>query len=109
MEQQAADFWAVNRGGLPRGWPLEPDGAPERGAVLVRSRSELGGEADILVSLLDSCGIPVVKAGVQGKVILGFAGLGVDLYVPASRLEEAREILRTTAEETDTPPRRGEE
>ena len=44
-----------------------------------------------------SCGIPCfkyyAKEGGAGKVINGFSGYGADLYVPASRLEEARELL----------------
>lgn len=43
--------------------------------------------------MLESFGIPAFKVGTQGKVLLGFAGLGVEIYVPASRLEEAQMLL----------------
>ena len=34
------------------------------------------------------------KDGTLGKVLLGFSGYGVKLYVPTSRLEEARELMK---------------
>ena len=89
---EAKDFWARSPHGLPEGWPLDGDGRPEEAARLTLC-SELDGLADILLSLLGSCGIPAFKSGSQGKVILGFAGLGVEIYVPASRLEEAQSLL----------------
>ena len=33
------------------------------------------------------------KEGGAGKLINGFSGYGADLYVPESRLQEARDIL----------------
>ena len=45
------------------------------------------------VIMLEGYGIPAFKNGSLGKVLCGFAGQGVELYVPASRLEEARELL----------------
>ena len=46
--------------------------------------------------------IPVLrryeKDGTLGKVVLGFSGYGVQLYVPASRLEEARELMKPVDE-----------
>ena len=48
--------------------------------------------------VLISCGIPCfkyyAKEGGAGKVISGFSGYGADLYVPASRLEEATAMGR---------------
>ena len=89
---EAKDFWAREKRGLPEGWPLDPSGQPEK-AERLALQSELDGMADITLSLLESCGIPAFKSGSQGKVLLGFAGLGVEIYVPASRLEEAQSLL----------------
>ena len=88
----AKDFWAFSSCNLQDRWPKDADGRPEQAARLTH-QSELDGMADLTISLLDSCGIPAFKEGSQGKVILGFAGLGVDIYVPASRLEEAQTLL----------------
>ena len=92
MEEQAKDFWAMAGRGLPENWPLDAEGRPEQ-AELLTLQSELDSMADITLSLLESCWIPAFKSGSQGKVIFGFAGLGVEIYVPASRLEEAQSLL----------------
>lgn len=90
--EQAKDFWARADQDLPARWPKRDDGTPEEAARLTL-QSELDAMADITLSLLESCGIPAFKTGTQGKVVLGFAGLGVELWVPASRLEEAQAIV----------------
>ena len=103
MDERATDFWARADRALLDGWPKDAQGRPEQAAKLTL-QSELDGMADITLSLLESCGIPAFKAGTQGKVIFGFAGLGVEIYVPASRLEEARALL-----EADKTPEDGAE
>ena len=93
--------WGFRRGDLPEDWPKGPDGKPEEAALLIAAQSELGGGADVLVSMLAGFGIPAFKSGTLGKVIFGFAGRGVDLYVPQSRLEEARALLDHPAQSGD--------
>ncbi len=90
---------------VPANWPTGPDGNPEPAARL-SVQWELDSLADITLSLLTGCGIPAFKTGSQGKVLLGFAGLGVDICVPASRLEEARALLdaQSQQEEPQDPP-----
>lgn len=95
MEEQNQERWALRHSDVPQDWPKNADGQPEQAAYLTLE-SELGGMADVTVSMLASCGIPAFKSGTQGKVILGFAGLGVELYVPISRLEEAKALLEGT-------------
>lgn len=90
--EQAKDFWAMADRSLLNRWPKGADGQPEKAEKLTW-QPELGGMADILLSMLEGCGIPAFKVGTQGKVVLGFAGLGVEIYVPASRLEEATALL----------------
>lgn len=92
MDEQAKDFWARSSQGVPENWPKDAGGKPEQAARLA-IQWELDSMADITLSLLESFGIPAFKAGTQGKVIFGFSGLGVELYVPASRLEEAQALL----------------
>ena len=89
---QANDFWARHGRDPMADWPRDNSGTPEQPARLTL-QSELGGMADITLSLLEGYGIPAFKVGDQGKVLLGFAGLGVDIYVPASRLKEAQDLL----------------
>ena len=90
--EQARDFWAMADRSLLNRWPKGADGQPEKAEKLTW-QPELGGMADILLSMLEGCGIPAFKVGTQGKVVLGFAGLGLEIYVPASRLEEATALL----------------
>jgi hypothetical protein len=92
------DFWAMADKDLLERWPKGADGKPEEAVKLIL-QSELDGMADITLSMLAGFGIPAFKVGTQGKVIFGFAGLGVEIYVPASRLEEANALLTAEAEE----------
>ena len=61
-------------------------------------RSWCRANAMLVISLLAAYGIPCFKYydldGGAGKVINGFSGYGVSLYVPQSRLEEAQELLQ---------------
>lgn len=98
------DFWARARN-IPDTWSVDEQGNREE-AEKLSVQWELDSMADITLSLLESCGIPAFKAGTQGKVLLGFAGLGVDIYVPRSRLEEAQAVLAAGTpeeEESDLP------
>ena len=56
-------------------------------------------EVDIIESLFRSFQIPLLRryreAGSYLKVVMGLSVFGVDLYVPRSKLELARKILKT--------------
>ena len=96
---QAKDFFFFFDKSLEERWPKDDNGQPEKADMLTWQRG-LGGMADITLSMLEGCGIPAFKVGTQGKVVLGFAGLGVEIYVPASRLEEAKALLEAPEEGT---------
>ena len=91
MTEPAKDFWARADRDLLDRWPKDEAGAPEPAA-------ELDSQADITVSFLESCGIPAFQNGSLGKVLGGFASQGVEIWVPASQLEEAQALLNTPAE-----------
>lgn len=59
-------------------------------------------EADIVIALLETAEISVVKTykrmGILQKVYTGKAS-GVDLYVPKSKVEQARELLKAEIED----------
>ena len=88
--------WSFGRKDQLKDWPRLPDGTLEPAARLAL-QSELDGIADITLSLLHNCGIPAFKEGYAGQVILGFTMQGVDICVPASRLEEAQALLAAPA------------
>lgn len=77
-------------------WPQRADGQPESPAFLANLQ-DVGSIADMSVAMLESFGIPVLKkyreGGGAGRIVLGFSGYGADLYVPVSRLEEAKALL----------------
>ena len=85
-------------GGAPDApaWPTLENGEKEQ-AVLLQQVFDSPAEADMRLSMLSAYGIPCfkyyAKEGGAGRVINGFSGYGADLYVPASRLEEARALL----------------
>lgn len=87
-------------------WPCAPGGEPE-GAVYLIGCTDFPSYEEVLVARLRAAGIPVVeqypKAGGLGKIYNGFSGYGVDLYVPKSRLAEARGLLKPV-EETGSRP-----
>ena len=99
MTEPAKDFWARADRDLLARWPKDTSGAPEPAAKL-DIQWELDSQADITVSFLESCGIPAFQNGSLGKVLGGFASQGVEIWVPASRLEEAQALLDAPTEET---------
>ena len=78
-------------------WPVDGSGQKEK-AVRLMNSFDSAADSDMTISLLAAYGIPCFKYydldGGAGKVINGFSGYGAGLYVPASRREEAEEILQ---------------
>ena len=78
-------------------WPVDGSGQKEK-AVRLMNSFDSAADSDMTISLLAAYGIPCFKSydldGSAGKVINGFSGYGAGLYVPASRREEAEEILQ---------------
>ena len=90
--------WGLHRYGKEfDAWPKDPSGEPEEAAFLVHC-GPLDMEADMVRSMLEAYGVPSVSKypgdGAFGKVMLGISGNGTDIYVPASRLAEAQELLK---------------
>ena len=87
-------------------WPKDAAGQDEK-AVLLKQAFDSAADAGTVISLLSAYGIPCFKyydkEGGAGKVISGFSGYGVSLYVPASQLDEAKDLLasRPVKEETE--------
>ena len=89
-------FWSFSRrGGTELPWPVDETGQKEK-AVLQSALDNLA-DADMTISMLAAYDIPCfkhyAKEGAAGKVINGFSGFGAELYVPASRVEEAMALL----------------
>ena len=85
-------------------WPVDENGEKVAPAFL----EHLGYppmDAEVEVSVLRAYNIPVLfkypNDGEFGKLILGFPGSGVDIFVPETMLEDARNILSGTICEVD--------
>ena len=86
-----------------RNWPETDLGEPVAPAFLQHISGPVNME--LTLSLLDAYGIPTVceypNNGLFGKLILGFPAAGIDIFVPESMLEEARDILSAQAYEEE--------
>ncbi|MCL2368822.1 MAG: hypothetical protein FWC72_07480 [Oscillospiraceae bacterium] len=83
-------------------WPTGEDGQPVPPVYLTHLR-EAALEGEIVINMLASEGIPVVTQypnnGQFGRVIIGFSGTGIELYVPQTMLEDANQLLSQEFEE----------
>lgn len=98
--------WGKTPNDLPERWPKRDDGTPEPPALLTH-RMEWNYEVELLEQMLRAYDIPVLASrgnyGSLGKVVFGFSGEGVDLFVPAPLLEDAQNLLRPVDDtESDT-------
>lgn len=77
-------------------WPRTEAGETV-GAAFLTHCGPLDLEAEMIQSMLESFGIPSIRRapgdGAFGELILGMSGNGIDIYVPCTRLDEARELL----------------
>jgi len=98
--------WGSTPHDLAERWPRSDDGTPEKAAFLTDA-FEADAQADLMVEMLRAYDIPVIKRymrdGTLGKVVLGFSGYGVGLYVPESMLEDARALLRPAEDAIPDP------
>ena len=100
----ALENWSFGRKNDDTPWPNDDDGNPISPVFLSHLRAT-DMEGPIVIGMLESAGIPVVtqypNGGAFGKIILGFPGTGLDLYVPATLLEVAKGMLEGDFEEDE--------
>ena len=109
--------WGRERlGELYDRWPKDASGEPEPPDYLTHC-SGVDMADTMIIALLDAYGIPALRQyagnGAFGKLILGISGEGVDIFVPASRLQEAQEFLAASPGDEDeiggTAPNEGDD
>ena len=80
---------------LLKRWPKDENGQPEA-PVFLRSEKNLDMSDELLVNMLEAYQIPCLRVypgdGPFGRVVLGTSGWGVDIYVPESLYEDAKEL-----------------
>ena len=96
MSREMLKFALESRDPLDLPWPGEESGEPEAPVLL----TNVGGsqlDFELTAAMLRSFGIPVLRIYPQGRlslrVVMGFTGGGMDIYVPRSMLEDARQLL----------------
>jgi len=88
--------WSFGKTGGPKNWPKDENGNPVRPAYL---KHISGGPMDLEVALnlLDAYGIPHVgeypNNGAFGNLIFGHPPSGMEVFVPETMLEEAKNVL----------------
>lgn len=74
-------------------------------ALLIQTFNE--NEAEIVESLLRPYDIPTLRkdrgAGGYVKIYMGMTNLGIDLYVPANRYWEAKDLINVTPKKQEKP------
>ena len=103
MDDNSAPVWGRNLPGeLQDKWPKNDGGDYEAPAFLTR-RSAVDMDDELLVNMLEAYGIPCFRQypnnGRLGRVILGMAGGGVDIFVPAPMLEAAKELCEGASDD----------
>lgn len=78
-------------------WPLDDNGEAVNPALLMTvSGTQI--DYEMALAQLRSYGIPSVRdfpaAGEVAKVLFGFSGAGMDIYVPENMVEIARELMK---------------
>lgn len=93
--------WGFSKDDAPP-WPNNAEGDPIPPAFLIHL-SEVDLEGQIVTSMLNAAGIPVVAqfplGGEFGRIIMGMSGTGRELYVPETMLEDAQGMLTASFEE----------
>ena len=85
-------------------WPTDEAGKPVKP---VRLTTVMGNQMDyeMTVNLLQAYGVPTVRdypnAGELAKIIFGFTGAGMDIYVPENFYEEAKGLLESVPEDEE--------
>ena len=88
--------------GLLERWPKDEKGQPEA-PVFLCAEKNLDMSDELLVNMLEAFQIPCVRVypgdGAFGRVVLGTSGWGVNLYVPESLYEDAKELIKGVDED----------
>ncbi len=97
MDQDMSLSWGRRvPGDVIEKWPRDAAGEPVPAALLAGG-SEMNMDDAIIMSMLESYGIPSFKQyphyGGFGKTIMGVSAEGTDIYVPETMLEDAKALM----------------
>jgi hypothetical protein len=104
MDGHNLDWTRDLPGKMAERWPKDEQGNFVEAAYLTTCTQLDLGDA-IVTGMLDSFDIPYVKKyphyGGFGNLMLGISAEGVDIFVPATMLEDAKNILEGEAEDEE--------
>ena len=106
LTARATPQWGSSKkpGDLLENWPRDERGEYIPPTFLIHC-SSLDMDDELLVNMLSAYGVPCLRQypndGDFGRLILGMAGSGVDIFVPVTMLEDARALLEGEPEEND--------
>ena len=87
-------------------WPKNAAGDTEKPVFLCNCRSQDMND-ELKINMLEAYGIPCLRVypgdGSFGRVVLGMSGFGTDIYVPESKLEDAKALCNPVSD-TDFSP-----
>lgn len=90
-----AEWGRTPVGSLSERWPRDASGNPEE-PVFLCSCKNMDLSDELLVNMLETYGIPCLRRypgdGSFGRLILGVSGQGVDILVPKSLYNDAKEL-----------------
>lgn len=91
-------------GDLLEKWPKDDKGEFVT-PVFLTTCSQLDMGDTVLISMLESCGIPCLRRfphyGGFGNLMLGMSAEGVDIYVPETMAEDAKALMEGEPENED--------
>jgi len=103
--------WSFSKSNSPKSWPNDEKGNPVR-PVYFKHISGGPMDLEVALNLLDAYGIPHVSEypnnGAFGKLIFGHPPSGMEIYVPETMLEDAKNVLSAEVIEDDEEGDEGE-
>ena len=95
-DQNKITWGQFQNGELLKSWPRKENGETEEPAYLcTRTCSDMADQ--LTVNMLKAYGIPCLcmerAEGSLGRVVLGISGYGVEIYVPANLLNDAKILI----------------
>ena len=83
-------------------WPKDAEGELEEPVFLCNCRAQDMSD-ELKINMLEAYGSPCLRIypgdGSFGRVVLGMSGLGTDIYVPASKVEDAKALCNADSPE----------
>ena len=103
-DKLAIEWGRAEYAGLLARWPKDENGRPDA-PIFLCAEKNLDMSDELLVNMLEAFHIPCLRIypgdGSFGRVVLGTSGWGVNIYVPESLYEDAKELIKGVNEDEE--------